>query len=141
MDKAGLSSDMRQRPPSTAAGTSRHQRKPKVMVRDVHEHFPLSAVGLALALVVSGALAQAQSNTQILPAPNNAQALPNMGQQITPLAPQGSRFAPMDPELPYDPAFLAGQGWLASLARPGKPDRRAVRGPSVRTGNPGALAV
>jgi YVTN family beta-propeller protein len=44
------------------------------------------------------------------------QALPNMGQQITPLAPYGSRFAPLNPGLPYDPALLAGQGWLASNA-------------------------
>jgi DNA-binding beta-propeller fold protein YncE len=37
------------------------------------------------------------------------QFLPNMGQQITPLAPQGSRFVPMKPELPGYPAWLAGQ--------------------------------
>jgi YVTN family beta-propeller protein len=87
------------------------------MIREVHERFPLSAAGLTLALVISGALADAQQpEIQVLPTPSNVQALPNMGQQITPLAPQGSRFAPMDPELPYDPAFLAGQGWLASQA-------------------------
>ena len=38
-----------------------------------------------------------------------AQALANLGQQITPLAPQNSRFEPMNPDLPDNPAWLAGQ--------------------------------
>jgi DNA-binding beta-propeller fold protein YncE len=38
-----------------------------------------------------------------------AQLLRNMGQQITPLAPPGSRFVPMNPDLPDRPAWLAGQ--------------------------------
>ncbi len=62
---------------------------------------------IGLATVAVPALTQTQTQPQYLP---------NMGQQITPLAPTGSRFAPMDPELPYDPALLAGQGWLASQA-------------------------
>ncbi|MTW19617.1 phosphoesterase [Allochromatium palmeri] len=37
------------------------------------------------------------------------QDLPNLGQQITPLAPRGSRFVPLNPELPEDSAWLAGQ--------------------------------
>lgn len=45
------------------------------------------------------------------PTPPATQSLPNMGQQITPLAPEGSRFEPLDPELAYDPAFPGGQGW------------------------------
>jgi hypothetical protein len=45
-----------------------------------------------------------------------AQDIPNMGQQITPLAPKGSSFAPMEPDLAYDPAFPAAQGWLAGHA-------------------------
>ncbi len=77
------------------------------MTRVIREDFPFIAACLSLALAISGTLAHAQSN---------AQALPNMGQQITPLAPQGTRFAPLDPELPYNPAFLAGQGWLAGHA-------------------------
>ncbi len=85
------------------------------MTTIVFRHFLRSAAGLTLALTLSGPLAQAQSKTQILS--NMAhQELPNMGQQITPLAPKGSRFAPLDPELSYDPAFLAGQGWLAGQA-------------------------
>jgi hypothetical protein len=38
-----------------------------------------------------------------------AQALANLGQQITLLAPQNSRFEPMNPDLPDNPAWLAGQ--------------------------------
>ncbi len=71
------------------------------MTREVHGRFPLSAAGLTLALVISGALAHAQQP--------NIQDLPNMGQQITPLAPQGSRFEPMNPDLPDKPDWLAGQ--------------------------------
>ena len=37
------------------------------------------------------------------------QLLPNMGQQITPLAPQGSSFEGLNPALPDNPAWLAGQ--------------------------------
>ena len=66
------------------------------MAREARARFPLSAVGLTLALVVSGALA-------------NAQSLPNMGQQITPLAPQGSQFGPLDLDLLGDSAWLVGQ--------------------------------
>jgi DNA-binding beta-propeller fold protein YncE len=74
----------------------------KRMTRWVHDRLPLSAAGLTLALVVSGALAQAQSQPQ---------PLPNMGQQITPLAPQGSQFQGLNPGL-APPA----QDWLASQA-------------------------
>ena len=75
---------------------------------------------LALALPVlmlffagSGAV-NAQGPTPT--APIAAQAIPNMGQQITPLAPHGARFIPLDPELTYDPTFPGGQGWLADHA-------------------------
>src|SRR5271169_3075801 len=77
------------------------------MAKEVHPGFPFSASGLTLALILSGAVAHAQSDVQ---------DLPNMGQQITPLAPLESRFQPLNPDLPYDPAFLAGQGWLAGQA-------------------------
>jgi len=68
----------------------------------------LLAVVLALFSVVSGAMAQTR------PAP--AQALPNMGQQITPLAPVGARFQPLDPDLPFDPGFVEGPSWTVSNA-------------------------
>jgi len=77
------------------------------MRRPVSSSVPISLAGLTLALVMPGMLAYAQPT---------AQALPNTGQQITPLAPQGSRFEPLNPELPYDPAFPAGPCWLVSHA-------------------------
>ena len=70
------------------------------MTRNVQERFQLSAAGLTLALVILGALACAQFNVQ---------ALPNMGQQITPLAPQGSRFVPMNPDLSDKPPGWPGK--------------------------------
>ena len=95
------------------------------MRREVHLPSPLSAAGLALALVLSGALAHAQSpqpDIQILPTPSNVQALPNMGQQITPLAPQGSRFEPLKPGLPDIPAWQAGQAVTTVVS----PDRKTL---------------
>jgi len=96
-----------------------------MMRRVVYRHVRGSALGLLLSVLLPGAPAHAQTQSRgpspqpalpMMPAPENAQALPNMGQQITPLAPAGSSFAPMDPDLAYDPADLAGQGWLASQA-------------------------
>src|ERR1039457_1191058 len=96
------------------------------MRREAHLPSPLSAAGLALALLLSGALAHAQSpqpDIQILPTPSNVQALPNMGQQITPLAPQGSRFEPLKPGLVPDfPAWQAGQAVTTAVS----PDRKTL---------------
>ena len=72
------------------------------------QKFSISIPAATIALILSSMPGFAQQ-----PKP---QAIPNMGQQITPLAPQGSQFAPLDPELSYDPAFLGGQGWLAGQA-------------------------
>ena len=66
----------------------------------VHEHLPPRVARLALTFVISGALAYAQPQSQ---------PLPNMGQQITPLAPEDSRFVPLNPDLPDNPNWLAGQ--------------------------------
>ena len=76
------------------------------MKRESHLLLALSA-GLTLAVILSGAPAHAQVQTQ---------SLPNMGRVITPLAPPGSRFEPLDPDLPWDPALPAGQSWLAGYA-------------------------
>jgi len=84
------------------------------MAREVHERFPFSAVGLALALVIAGAPAQAQQP--------NVQALPNMGQQITPLAPQGAVFESLNPDLPDRPDLLAGQAVTTVVS----PDRKTL---------------
>jgi YVTN family beta-propeller protein len=64
------------------------------MTRKAHPSFPLSAASLALALVVSGTLAQAQSI---------APALPNMGQDLTPLG----MVQMLNPGLSDDPDWLA----------------------------------
>ena len=47
------------------------------------------------------------------------QSLPNMGQQISPLAPQGSRFEPLNPDLADNPAWLAGQA-VTTVVSPDK---------------------
>src|ERR1039458_9761322 len=49
-----------------------------------------------------------------------AQTLANLGQQITPLAPQNSRFEPMNPDLPDNPAWLAGQAVTTVVSPDGK---------------------
>jgi YVTN family beta-propeller protein len=67
---------------------------------------PLSAAGLGLVLILSAGPAQAQSDVTSL-APMGRQDLPNMNQQITPLAAPGSRFQPMNPALADFPAWLA----------------------------------
>ena len=66
----------------------------------VHEHLPPRVARLALTFVISGALAYAQPQSQ---------PLPNTGQQITPLAPENSRFVTLNPRLPDHPNWLAGQ--------------------------------
>lgn len=83
------------------------------MIRAVREHFPLSVASLTLALALSGAPAHARSDIQVMGQPGlpnlGEQELPNLGQRITPLAPPGSRFVPLNPDLPDNPAWLAGQ--------------------------------
>ena len=68
-----------------------------IMTRQIHSRSLFSGAGLTLALVISGALAYGQPSIQ---------DLPNMGQQITPLAPVDSRFEPMNPGLPDNPDWL-----------------------------------
>ena len=72
------------------------------MTRELHERFPFIPVVLTLALVVSTALAQA---------PSQPQQIPNMGQQITPLAPVGAQFQGLNPGL-----GAPAQDWLVSNA-------------------------
>ncbi len=52
------------------------------------------------------------------PAPVALQSLPNMGQQISPLALQGSRFETLNPDLADNPNWLAGQA-VTSRGEPG----------------------
>jgi len=75
------------------------------MTRESRRHFAIRVVTPLLTLSVSCALAVAQT-----------QALPNMGQQITPLAPQGSRFMTLNPGLPDRPDWLAGQAVTTTVS-------------------------
>ena len=92
--------------------------KLKAMTTEAHEHSQLSVACLALAFALSGALAQAQTDVEAK-ALLGQQELPNMGQHITPLAPQGSRFVAMNPELADYPAWLAGQA-VSTVMSPDK---------------------
>jgi len=78
-----------------------------VIKRQVDARSPLTVVGIILMILVPVQAQQASVQRQ---------ALPNMGQTITPMAPEGARFVPLEPGLPFDPNFLAGQGWQASNA-------------------------
>ena len=91
------------------------------MKQKKHARFPLSAVVLTLALIVSGALSPVQSETQDLEK-LGLQELPNMGRYITPLAPEGSRFVPMNPNLGDMPDWLAGQAVTTVVS----PDRNTL---------------
>jgi YVTN family beta-propeller protein len=53
------------------------------------------------------------------PVPVAAQQLPNMGQQITPTAPTGSRFESLNPGLLDKPSWLAGQA-VSTVVSPDK---------------------
>jgi hypothetical protein len=80
------------------------------VTREICARSSPSVAGWTLAVLISGALSYAQQpDIAVPPTPANIQALPNMGQQITPLAPQGSRFEPMNPGLADNPDWLAGQ--------------------------------
>jgi len=71
-------------------------------------------------LVIAASLVSACTSIEVKPpALTGIQNLPNMGQQITPLAPQGSRFVMLNPELPDNPAWLAGQA-VTTVVSPDK---------------------
>jgi hypothetical protein len=83
------------------------------MTITVRRYFWSAAAALTLVLVFAGEPSRAQPDIQVLP---------NMGQQITPLAPRGSRFVPMNPDLPGNPAWLAGQAVTTVVS----PDRKTL---------------
>ena len=82
------------------------------MTTEVRGSLLLAAAGLVFAWVASGVGANAQQ-----PGVLGQQDLPNMGQQITPLAPLGSRFESLNPDLPDRPDWLAGQA-VTSVVSP-----------------------
>jgi DNA-binding beta-propeller fold protein YncE len=51
---------------------------------------------------------------------SRAQVLPNMGRQITPLAPAGAQFVPLNPGLSDNPLYLAGQAVTSVVSPDGK---------------------
>ncbi|HUA62566.1 MAG TPA: bifunctional YncE family protein/alkaline phosphatase family protein [Verrucomicrobiae bacterium] len=69
------------------------------MTGRVRKRFLFLAAGLAVVMGFGGAMAQS---------PANPQSVPNMNQMITPLAPAGARFEPLNPGLADNPAWLAG---------------------------------
>ena len=82
------------------------------MTTEVRGSLLLAAAGLVFAWVIAGVGAYAQQ-----PGVLGQQDLPNMGQQITPLAPLGSRFESLNPDLPDRPDWLAGQA-VTSVVSP-----------------------
>ena len=56
------------------------------------------------------------------PTPKGIQSLPNKGQQISPLAPQGSTFEPLNPGLADNPNWLAGQAATTVVS----PDKKTL---------------
>jgi len=56
------------------------------------------------------------------PTPKGIQSLPNMGQQISPLAPRGSTFEPLNPGLADNPNWLAGQAATTIVS----PDKKTL---------------
>jgi YVTN family beta-propeller protein len=55
-----------------------------------------------------------------IPALGAQQIIPNSGQQITPTAPTGSSFVPLNPGLPDNPQYLAGQAVTSIVSPDGK---------------------
>ncbi|MGO9011578.1 MAG: bifunctional YncE family protein/alkaline phosphatase family protein [Bryobacteraceae bacterium] len=65
-----------------------------------------------LIAAASAGIVSAQNRPTRLPVPSGtveAQDLPNSGQQITPTAPTGARFEPLNPGLADFPSYVAGQ--------------------------------
>src|SRR5215469_10293349 len=48
------------------------------------------------------------------------QSIPNSGQRITPLAPKGATFEPLNPRLPANPQYLAGRAGTSIVSPDGK---------------------
>ena len=85
------------------------------MTKRVQHRFPRAAAGLTMMFCLLSTFTYAQD-----PPNPDSQDLPNMGQQITPLAPAGSRFEPMNPDLTANPSWLAGQAVTTVVSPDGK---------------------
>lgn len=80
------------------------------MTRQFRGRFLRLASGRVLAVVLSAAPVVSQPSPQLLS---------NMGQQITPLAPQNSRFEPLNPGLSDNPAWLASHAATTAVSPDG----------------------
>ena len=83
---------------------------------------PIAATAANIYTVIASNLGGSNTATltiTVIDAPQ-AQTLPNLGQQITPLAPPNSRFEPMNPDLADNPAWLAGQAVTTVVSPDGK---------------------
>ncbi len=80
-----------------------------------------TAVTAAMLLPLAAHAQKDDDDDDVAPAPN-AQVLPNTGQTITPLAPRRSRFESLNPNLPDNPQYLAGQAVTTATS----PDRKTL---------------
>src|SRR5450631_1898537 len=85
------------------------------MTKRAQHRLPRAAASLTMVFCLSSIFAQAQDTAN-----PDSQDLPNMGQRITPLAPPGSRFEPMNPDLTANPSWLAGQAVTTIVSPDGK---------------------
>src|SRR5580704_2248087 len=84
-------------PPSHPHASNR-LKEPLAMTREISRCFVLPAAGLLLAFGISATLTYAQSTTP---------ALPNMGQDLTPLQPAGSVFVSLNPGITDHPEWTS----------------------------------
>jgi len=81
-----------------------------------------AAAGYTVTAVNSGGSATAVLNIAVMPPPPAAQQIPNVGQQITPLAPVDSTFEPLIPGpaiLPKYPSWQVGQAVSTAVSPDG----------------------
>jgi len=69
----------------------------------------------------------------------SAQVIPNTGQQITPTAPTGARFEPLNPDLADNPQYLAGQAVTSVVSPNGKTLLVLTSGYNLLDSSSGAL--
>src|ERR1039457_2579229 len=82
------------------------------MTKKVQHRLPRAAAGLTMGFCLSSTFDHAQDTAN-----PDSQALPDMGQHITPVAPPGRRSEPMNPDLTANPSWLAGQD-VTTVASP-----------------------
>ena len=89
---------------------------------------PYKFVLALVILVMVASCARGSTTPTATLAPVAGQSLPNTGQQITPLAAQGSGFENLNPGLDDNPDWLAGQAVTSVVS----PDKKTVPPPDLR---------